>query len=46
MNKNERVNEEATLNNNLGSSTLQTNRDIAKRHEKPKVAKPDRQDKK
>lgn len=41
MKKEERLNEEAALNNNLHSSTLQMNSDIAKLHEKPKLDKLD-----
>ena len=36
MKKQEKLNEEAAMNNNLGSATLQMNQDIAKQHVKPK----------
>lgn len=39
MAKNEKLNEEAAMNNNLGSSTLRMNQDILKQHEKPKRGK-------
>ncbi|MFD2042905.1 hypothetical protein ACFSTA_01125 [Ornithinibacillus salinisoli] len=39
MTKDERLNEEAALNNNLGSSTLRMNPDIYKQHQKPKTVK-------
>ncbi|MGJ9385996.1 hypothetical protein [Salipaludibacillus sp. CF4.18] len=42
MAKDEKLNEEAALNNNLPSSTLQMNQDIIKLHEKPKSDNPDR----
>jgi hypothetical protein len=45
MKKEEKLNEEAALNNNLHSSTLQMNPDIAKLHEKPKPDKSDTQKK-
>ncbi|WP_161946748.1 hypothetical protein [Ureibacillus xyleni] len=31
------VNDQAALNNNIGSSTLQMNPNIARQHEKPKT---------
>ena len=37
MKKEEKLNEEAALNNNLGSSTLQMNTTIAKQHVQPKL---------
>ncbi|SET14215.1 hypothetical protein SAMN05216389_10621 [Oceanobacillus limi] len=37
MAEKERLNEEAALNNNLGSSTLKRNHDIAEQHQKPKL---------
>ncbi|MGY0694837.1 hypothetical protein ACW2QC_18985 [Virgibacillus sp. FSP13] len=43
MDKEERLNEEAALNNNLDSSTLQMNDDITKQHQKPKADKSDKQ---
>ncbi|WP_158674461.1 MULTISPECIES: hypothetical protein [Lysinibacillus] len=42
MNKDGRihdVNDQAALNNNIGSSTLQMNQDIARQHAKPKTEK-------
>ncbi|MUK90646.1 hypothetical protein GMD78_20025 [Ornithinibacillus sp. L9] len=39
MKKEEKLNEEAALNNNLGSTMLQRNNDIAKQHQKPKTYK-------
>ncbi|WP_156291902.1 hypothetical protein [Oceanobacillus salinisoli] len=39
MAKKERLNEEAALNNNLGTSTLKINEDIMKQHQKPKTDK-------
>ncbi|SHG45112.1 hypothetical protein [Ornithinibacillus halophilus] len=39
MAKDEKLNEEAALNNNLGSSTLRRNRDIQKQHQRPQVKK-------
>lgn len=45
MAKDEKLNEEAALNNNLNSSTLKMNHDITNLHEKPKPAKPDTQNK-
>lgn len=39
LKKEEKLNEEAAINNNLGSSTLQMNQDIAKQHVKPKSTK-------
>ncbi|GIO28565.1 hypothetical protein [Ornithinibacillus bavariensis] len=39
MAKDEKLNEESTLNNNLGSSTLKMNRNITKLHQKPKAKK-------
>ncbi|WP_163971114.1 hypothetical protein [Oceanobacillus halotolerans] len=40
MDKEERLNEEAALNNNLDDATLQMNHDITKQHKKPKTEKP------
>jgi len=37
MHKDERLNEEAALNNNLDAATLQMNNDIAKQHKQPKT---------
>lgn len=37
MKKEEKLNEEAALNNNLDSATLRMNTEIAKEHEKPKT---------
>jgi len=45
MVKEEKLNEEAALNNNLGSSTLKANEDIAKEHQKPKLEKQAKQKK-
>lgn len=45
MAKDERLNEEATLNNNLNSSTLKMNRDVTKQHKQPKVNKSARRNK-
>jgi hypothetical protein len=42
MAKEVRLNEEAVINNNLHSSTLQMNKDIIKQHQHPKLAKTDR----
>jgi hypothetical protein len=42
MAKEERRNEEAAMNNNLHSSTLQMNQDIIKQHQQPEIAKTDR----
>jgi hypothetical protein len=42
MAKEERLNEEAAMNNNLHSSTLQMNQDIIKQHQQPKIAKTNR----
>lgn len=36
MKKQEKLNEEAAMNNNLGAATLQMNQEIAKQHVKPK----------
>ncbi len=43
MDKEERLNEEAALNNNLDSSTLRMNDDITKQHQKPKPDQSDKQ---
>lgn len=37
MKKDEKLNEEAALNNNLDAATLQMNSNIAKQHQKPKT---------
>ncbi|HWL25649.1 MAG TPA: hypothetical protein VNR38_18190 [Ureibacillus sp.] len=37
MKKEEKLNEEAAMNNNLGSATIQMNQEIAKEHVKPKI---------
>ncbi|HZG59981.1 MAG TPA: hypothetical protein VEY68_05860 [Anoxybacillus sp.] len=42
MAKEEKLNEEAAMNNNLHSSTFQMNYDIIKHHQQPKIAKADR----
>jgi hypothetical protein len=42
MAKEERLNEEAAMNNNLHSSTLQMNQNIIKQHQQPKTANIDR----
>jgi hypothetical protein len=42
MAKEERLNEEAAMNNNLHSSTLQMNQNIIKQHQQPKTAETDR----
>ncbi|MDI7742565.1 hypothetical protein QMK38_11165 [Lysinibacillus fusiformis] len=38
MKKNEKLNEEAALNNNLDSATLRMNAEIANDHAEPKTA--------
>ncbi len=43
MKKEEHWNGQAAMNNNIGSSTLQMNQDIAKQHVKPKTDKVDTQ---
>jgi hypothetical protein len=39
MAKDEKLNEEAAMNNNLGSSTLKMNREITNLHQRPKSKK-------
>jgi hypothetical protein len=42
MAREERLNEEAAMNNHLHSSTLRMNQDIIKQHQQLKIAKTDR----